>query len=99
MMEIYDMTPETLRQDVIEAVIRHNRPTATEITEYLDWYYDEVIEVLEQLRDDGLVCNLAGEAGEDLVGYSEVHGPNAILQPTHWRWCGGPISKALSTAA
>ncbi len=35
MPNIYDVTTETLRQDVIEAIIRHTKPTADEIADYL----------------------------------------------------------------
>jgi len=47
MPNIYDVTTETLRQDVIEAIIRHTKPTADEIADYLDCYYEAVVEVLE----------------------------------------------------
>ena len=97
MPNIYDITTETLRHDLIEAVIRHNRPTATELAEILDWYYEDVVELLEQLRDDeGLVCNLIGEEDCDLIWTSE--GVNTIRQHVHWRWCGGPVSEALRVA-
>jgi len=96
MPNIYDVTTKTLRQDLIEVVIRHNRPTATEIAEILDWYYEDVVTLLEQLRDEGLVCNLLGEEDEDIVG--EPEGYSDIIKHIHWRWCGGPISEALKVA-
>jgi len=45
MPNLYNVTTETLRDDVIAIVIRHNRPTATEIAEFLDWYYEDVVTI------------------------------------------------------
>ena len=98
MPNIYDIMTDTLRQDLIEAVIRHNRLTATELADILDWYYEDVVELLEQLRDEGLVCNLAGEEPGDWFGDYETQGTTEIIQHVHWRWCGGPISEALRVA-
>jgi hypothetical protein len=98
MPNIYDVTTGFLRQDLIEAVIRHNRPTALELAEILDWYYEDVVELLETLRDEGLVCNLLGEEDCDLVGDDGVRDGLSIRQHVHWRWCGGPVSEALRVA-
>jgi hypothetical protein len=98
MPNLYDVTTEPLRQDMIEVLIRHNRPTATEIAAYLDWYYEDVVEMLEQLRDEGLVCNLVGEEPGDVFGDYETQGTNEVIQHVHWRWCGGPVSEALRVA-
>ncbi len=88
------------RQDVIEAVIFGGAPTADELAEELDCYYEDVVEQLEQLRAEGLVCNLLYEATRDyenaFCACPLVPGYHTHFREIHWRYCGGPISQALS---
>ena len=96
MPNIYDVTTETLREDVIDLVALHDSLTAREIADVLEWYYEDICELLAQLRREGLVCNLAGEETDDLIVDHE--GCEFIIEVVHWRWCGGPISEALRVA-
>lgn len=69
--------------------------TARELADGLDYGYDDVVELLEGLRDEGLARNPSGEPTEDSE-WIDYLGGRLRRAEARWLYCGGPISQALS---